>query len=285
MNKKITLAIIGALTFLCAGAFAQRAPGGQSGAGLDAYKTLDICQVDSSTWRYYGVIAIWNTGSVATQDLHITDSIQTKTQGTKYIDTLLALDLTPAQQVPGGTTQTTAVTYSYCVEGLPLSPARNIANITITNHSGKLGEPFGPSPTADWTGGTPPPCAPVGCTHTQGYWGSKPDLTWPSAYDRNAAFYLSGQTWQQVMGTAPAGGNAYYQLAHQYIAAVLNAATGASVPDSVDKILDSAAQWFINNAPTACTANGCGLQQDWAAILDLYNNGLYPGGPPHCLGQ
>jgi hypothetical protein len=39
----------------------------------------------------------------------------------------------------------------------------------------------------------------------------------------------------------------------------------------------------IEAVPSACTANAsCGTQKDWAAVLDQYNNGLYPGGPGHC---
>jgi len=74
----------------------------------------------------------------------------------------------------------------------------------------------------------------------------------------------------------------YYQLAHQYIAAVLNA-TGASVPNGVQETLDLAEDWLVTNTPSVCQCNGCcGPQKDWAAVLDTYNNGTYPGGPPHC---
>lgn len=122
-----------------------------------------------------------------------------------------------------------------------------------------------------------------GCTYTQGYWGNKPGIVWPSSYSRDAAFYLSGQTWQQVLDTPVNVSQGYYQLAHQYIAAVLNKANGASVPSGVQDVLDLASAWFEENVPDACAASGsCGTQKDWAATLDLYNNGDYPDGPPHC---
>jgi hypothetical protein len=105
---------------------------------------------------------------------------------------------------------------------------------------------------------------------------------WPDPYSRDATFFLSGKTWQEVLDT-PAGGNGYYILAYQYIAAVLNIKNGAAVPEGVEETLNSAYDWFVSSGPSACTAGfPCGLQKDWAATLDLYNNGLYPGGPPHC---
>jgi hypothetical protein len=85
------------------------------------------------------------------------------------------------------------------------------------------------------------------------------------------------------MDTPVSASQGYCQLAHQYIAAVLNQASGAKVPDGVQETLNLAEGWLETSLPSACTAKGsCGIQKDWAATLDLYNNGLYPGGPPHC---
>lgn len=78
---------------------------------------------------------------------------------------------------------------------------------------------------------------------------------WPDPYSRDAVFY-SGQTWQQVMDTPVIVSQGYYQLAHQYIAAVLNNARGASVPTGVQTTLGLAYGWLIANDPSACTANG-----------------------------
>jgi hypothetical protein len=122
-----------------------------------------------------------------------------------------------------------------------------------------------------------------GCTYTQGYWGNKPDVVWPSGYRRDDMFFLSNQTWQGVLDTPVNVSQGYYQLAHQTIAAVLNASNGAPVPGGIAATLALATSWLTNNAPSACTARGsCGVQKDWAATLDLYNNGTYPGGPAHC---
>jgi hypothetical protein len=282
---------------LLSGVFvAQAAAAGKSGTTLAAVKTLEICEVSPATdtalavWRYYGEIAIWNQGAVITQGLAIDDEIQTKCGSGQFANLYQVpqANFTPApHNAVAGTTQVTADLYTYFVDAnaVPGCDIRNVANITITNHSGQTGA-FGPSPKSTWTGGTPPPCElPTGgCVYTQGYWGNKPDVVWPSPYDRNAAFYLSLQTWQQVLDTPVNVSQGYYQLAHPYIAAVLNVENGAPVPSGLlQDVLNQADNWLTNNGPSACTANGsCGTQKDWAKILDSYNNGLYPGGPVHC---
>ena len=74
-----------------------------------------------------------------------------------------------------------------------------------------------------------------GCTFTQGYWkthaiyapkpqfAKKRDATWDEVgpLAENTVFFLSGTTWINVFHTPPKG-NAYYNLAHQYMAAKLN---------------------------------------------------------------
>ncbi len=75
-----------------------------------------------------------------------------------------------------------------------------------------------------------------GCSLTLGYWKTHSEFG-PAPYDNTWAmlsngastpFYLSGQTWYQVFWTPPSGGNAYYILAHQYMAARLNQLNGAT---------------------------------------------------------
>ena len=54
----------------------------------------------------------------------------------------------PAEQLAPGETKA----YDYKVVFTPVVDAlyRNVAHITITNHSGHLGTPFGPDPKADF---------------------------------------------------------------------------------------------------------------------------------------
>ncbi len=274
---------------------ALAAQGGQSGATLQAYKTLDICDNGNGTWTYSGEVSVWNIGVNPAEGLKITDCLQYKGPNDKGQPTDIIgacqLDVQnnppsgPLDTIPGLTQETDAFTFAYVspfTTPLDLNgTVRNSAVLTITNHSGTRVD--GPNPKATYTGTNPPPlCSAVtGCTLTQGYW--KTHSNWPSPYDPNALFFISGQTWQQVLDTSVNVSQGYYQLAHQYIAAVLNQANGASVPAGVQTTLNNADTWLTNHIPADCTAAAsCGEQKDWAKVLDDYNNGIYPGGPAHC---
>ena len=134
-----------------------------------------------------------------------------------------------------------------------------------------------------------------GCTLTQGYWkthsiygpAAKPDPTWnlllPSG--PNSLFFLSGQTWLQVFNTSPSGGNAYYTLAHQYEAAILNQLSGASSTSAVDAALATAKSFFTTYTPAqaGALAKNSSVRQaalDASTTLDNYNSGLT--GPGSC---
>jgi hypothetical protein len=300
------LSILGAVALLAtlalAGPAAAQKSGGKSGTTLAAVKTLDICDNGDGTWTYSGEIALWNEGAIDTVGLAITDCIQNKVGSGQFQDVYCTTTFEPAlHEIAKGTTQLTASTFKYSIEATPLLEGyiRNVARVTITNHSGSLGTPKGPEPKDTWTGEVLPCPTECGCTYTQGYWGSKPGVVWPAPYDRNAPFYLSGLTWQEILdGTA--GGNGYFILAHQYIAAVLNKSSDACVPDGIQGILDEAEAWFAVNTQgtdkigtgkdaipaTGCYVGGsCGTQKDWGAILDDYNNGVYPGSPGHCSDE
>jgi len=135
-----------------------------------------------------------------------------------------------------------------------------------------------------------------GCTLTPGYWKTHSEYG-PAPYDETWAmlssgadttFFLSGQSYYGVLWTAPKGGNAYYILAHAYIAAELNFLNGASVPPEVQDTFDAATALFnaympeyiggLKNKPGDVTLRSQFIQ--YAATLDWYNNGLL--GPGHC---
>ena len=81
----------------------------------------------------------------------------------------------------------------------------------------------------------------TGCTLTQGYWKTHSDRG-PAPYDdawknlsvleEDTLFFNSTKTWYQVFWTPPAG-NAFYNLAHQYMAAKLNILNGAATTPAV----------------------------------------------------
>jgi len=139
----------------------------------------------------------------------------------------------------------------------------------------------------------------IGCTLTQGYWkthndsfkgGAPTDDNWealPGGDAEETVFYLSGHTWFEVFWTAPKG-NAYYNLAHQFMAAVLNVQNGASTTPAVDSALTSADNFFETYTPT--TFNNLGKKSqvrkdvlNWAGTLGSFNEGLI--GPGHCDEQ
>lgn len=137
----------------------------------------------------------------------------------------------------------------------------------------------------------------LGCTLTQGYWknhsqvGKAPyDDAWAllGPEEETKVFFLSGKTWLEVFRTPPSGGNAYYQLAHQFMAAKLNILNGASVPPSVQTAINTAVTLFNTYTPAqigALKANSAIRQQfiSLAGTLGSYNEGTI--GPGHCDEQ
>lgn len=128
------------------------------------------------------------------------------------------------------------------------------------------------------------------CTLTQGYWKTHSDFG-PAPYDEtwngmeDDTFYLSGQSYYQVLWTSPKGGNAYYQLAHQYIAAWLNEENGASVPAEISSAMSDAVTLFTKYTPAQVGAmkGNNAVRKNFlslASILASYNEGTI--GPGHC---
>jgi hypothetical protein len=152
--------------------------------------------------------------------------------------------------------------------------------------------PSSATESSNWNVAVNVPCE-GGCTLTPGYWkthsqyGPAPyDNTW-AMIGEDAAFFSSGQSYYQVLWTEPKGGNAYYILAHAYIAARLNMLNGASVPDDVQNAFDAASVLFGSNSPNSVGHNKGKGSSDlratflgYAVILDEYNNG--DTGPGHC---
>ncbi len=125
-------------------------------------------------------------------------------------------------------------------------------------------------------------CGTAGCTHSQGYWKNHSG-DW--AIDPNAGFYLSGQTWMEVLNTPPKGGNVYYILGHQYIAAELNKASGASVPSDVQDAISEARAGFETYTPqeAAKWKGNNPTRKQWLSLkdtLEAYNTGKT--GPGSC---
>ncbi len=146
----------------------------------------------------------------------------------------------------------------------------------VTNDSGTIG-------ADSWVVDITVPCG--SCSLTPGYWkthssyGPAPyDDTW-AQIGENTAFYLSGKSWYQALWTAPQG-NAYYVLAHAYIAARLNQYNGADV-SVISAQLVAAENFFQTYPPSASLSKAQRAEVlAWATAIDNYNNGLI--GPGHC---
>ena len=151
-----------------------------------------------------------------------------------------------------------------------------------------------------------------GCTLTQGYWkthnesfkgGAPADDNWLAIgglaeltgfFTATSSYPVVGlnpfdplHSWFGVFWTAPKG-NAYYNLAHQYMAAKLNILNGASSVPSVDAAIIASEDFFDTYTPAAFLALGKKdpLRKsviEWAGILGSFNEGLI--GPGHCDEQ
>ncbi len=150
-----------------------------------------------------------------------------------------------------------------------------------TNDTGSTG-------SASWTVVIDVPCA-GGCTLTPGYWkthskyGPAPyDSLWGinGQFNEDTIFYLSGKSYYQVLWTPPQG-NAYYILAHAFIAARLNILNDAASTPAVDAAVSWADMFFSVFSPnTKLSKDMRNTALMYATLLDNYNNGLI--GPGHC---
>lgn len=161
----------------------------------------------------------------------------------------------------------------------------------VTNDQGATGE-------NNWNISVNVPCG-GGCTLSPGYWkthnesfhggaSKKADPTWqliqPSA--ENSVFFLSGQSWYDVLWTPPRG-NVYYILARAYIAAYLNVINvdneNTADASAVSTELAAALTLFNTYTPAqAATLKGKNRKpwNDLASTLDDFNNGII--GPGKC---
>jgi hypothetical protein len=146
--------------------------------------------------------------------------------------------------------------------------------------------------TTTGTTTTPPPPPETGCTRTPGYWKTHADptkkqfdTTWNAVGGPNAPFFGSGETYIQILNQDKSGGNAYYILAFQWIAAELNQEAGASITGAAAAAFAAGEALLSSHTPSEIGAlsGDDPLRQQFisaAATLDDYNNGVI--GPGHC---
>jgi hypothetical protein len=138
---------------------------------------------------------------------------------------------------------------------------------------------------------TPPPPPPGECTLTPGYWKTHSEFG-PAPYDATWAllpngastpFFGTGKTWLQAFNTPPAG-QAYWILAHAWMAATLNGLAGADTSVVAAELTQAAALLDqYDGSPQPMSAITRPVRAQFVALagtLDAYNNGLL--GPGHC---
>lgn len=169
-----------------------------------------------------------------------------------------------------------------------IGPYAACGNYVVTNIASFVTNDTGSTGSDDWTVNIDVPCV-GGCTRTQGYWkthskygpAAHPDDTWNLVGGPDTTFFLSGQSWYEVFWTPPKKGNAYYILAHQYMAARLNILSGAASLPEVDSAIAWATNFFNNYTPDERLKGG--LRRTVIAkaeLLTRYNEGSI--GPGHC---
>ena len=137
----------------------------------------------------------------------------------------------------------------------------------------------------------PPPPPPGGCTLTPGYWKTHSEFG-PAPYDATWAqlpngastpLFGTGTTWLQAFNTPPAG-QAYWILAHAWMAATLNGLAGADTSPVTAQLAQAAALLDqYDGSPQSMAAITRPVRATFislAAALDAYNNGVT--GPGHC---
>jgi hypothetical protein len=198
--------------------------------------------------------------------------------------------VTVTEVAPAGYTATSQVTTIR--RNGPRDPGNNTYTTTVnpstsaTTVTGTVGGYEIPGMLVVFTNTAIPEEHGPGCTLTQGYWKNH-ESAWPAPYSATAQWMsaghlVNGTTWDGLMETAPKGGNSYIQLAHQWIAATLNSANGASVPANVQTTLADAEAWLVANTPATGPVPFVQNAQAtaWAGVLDSYNTGAT--GPGHC---
>ena len=182
--------------------------------------------------------------------------------------------------------------FPYTLEVGPYACQAQVMYHAFTNTATLTTNTTGTVSSSSWTVTVRVPACPTGCTLTQGYWKTHTeygpakhrDATWdlilPSGED--STFFQSGKNYYEVLWTPPSGGNPYYQLAHQYIAAKLNVLKGAYAPPEVQAAIAWAENQFFNLYPPSYNFGKSLTNQarSYAGILGQYNEGRI--GPGHC---
>jgi hypothetical protein len=237
-----------------------------------------------------GVVNGTNTATATTTgDVGSGTGTAAVTFGAPTTTTDECIDLTDSRYASLGMVCANASPFSHQVSyQLPIGPYETCGPTTFENVASFTTKDTGATGSDSVTVSSNVTCEPTSCTLTQGYWkthsafGPAPyDATWallPGA--ETTPFFLSGTTWHGVYAVRPRDG-AYWQLAHQYVAAKLNSLNGTSLA-SVQASFDAATVLFQTKTPSDIGKNGPAANQAkaLASALEAFNSGAV--GPGHC---
>lgn len=179
----------------------------------------------------------------------------------------------------------TSTTFNY---SRTIGPYAACGEYAVTNTASFVSVDAGRTESASWSIPVKVPCA-TACTLGVGYWkthsrfGPAPyDDTW-ALLGEDTPFFLSGRSYYEVLRTPPRGGNAYYILAHPYIAAKLNILGGAD-PGAAQAAMARATALFNMYTPGADPGRSVRAQfLELAGALARYNEGA--SGPGACTDE
>jgi len=133
----------------------------QNGTTLSANPVVSaVCALPGGQIRVSGSVAVSNGGEVATEALTIVARVQYKIKQIQFTDIQGATqNVTVSQELAAGGSGT--YPFSITFGSIAKASYRVSTLVTITNHSGQLGMPFGPDPKADFSTTRLPQCTAV----------------------------------------------------------------------------------------------------------------------------
>jgi hypothetical protein len=176
---------------------------------------------------------------------------------------------------------------------LPIGPFTGCGPFLVENTATATANDTLSARSSTWSVLGQVPCS-NGCSLSAGYWKTHSEHG-PAPYDdawalvnggADAPFFGSGATYLQVMSASPRG-NAYWILAHQYIATELNGLNGASLATvqsafaTATSLVQSYTPAQISKLPKSSPVRAQLLET--AAILEAFNTGAT--GPGACTEQ
>jgi hypothetical protein len=248
--------------------------------GVATAGTITVCIDPTSTPGSYTITPSAPYGVVAGDNMTAAPVVLNATPGTNCADVFTRPANPPNFEEAGVTlTASTGVagTFSYtCIDDVAEGDPLCVSGTSGVNGStSEANSAHGSNVTFLFVAD---PVVTDGCTLTQGWWKNQGKAA------ADTVDFDGGINNGLTILKTPVKGNPYIELAHQYIAASLNIAAGASIDGDAQDAYDDATAYFAvasSGTPLPGSYTEAGLQL-LVDALELYNEGLSPGNPAHC---